>query len=339
MKRYLVTGGTGFLGSALVRHLVCAGNTVRVLDNNLRGAHRRLKDIRNDCEFIEGDIRDAETVSAAASGIDSVCHLAFVNGTEYFYRMPDLVLDVGVRGIINVVDACLKHGVPEVILASSSEVYQEPRVIPTDETVALTIPDPLNPRYSYAGGKLISELFVLNYGRLQKFERVVVFRPHNVYGPDMGSEHVIPQFALRMSELSNGLATDVLPFSIQGTGQQTRAFIYVDDFINALSLVMDKGSHLGIYHIGTMEEVKIERLAQVVAECLDRRIAVIPSEPALGGTSRRCPDIRKITALGFAPKWSLRDGVRTTARWYAENRHICNSAVNMEDKRWKTGPV
>ena len=84
-----------------------------------------------------------------------------------------------------------------LVLASSSEVYQTPPQVPTDESAPLVVPDPLNPRYSYGGGKIISELMAINYGR-KYFERVLIFRPHNVYGPDMGFEHVIPQFALRL---------------------------------------------------------------------------------------------------------------------------------------------
>ena len=82
------------------------------------------------------------------------------------------------------------------MLASSSEVYQTPPQIPTDEDAPLAVPDALNPRYSYGAGKLISEVMAINFGR-KFFERVLIFRPHNVYGPDMGFEHVIPQFALR----------------------------------------------------------------------------------------------------------------------------------------------
>src|SRR5205823_5032798 len=130
-------------------------------------------------EFYEGDIRNPEAVAKAVEGVDAVCHLAFVNGTEYFYSMPELVLEVGVKGIMNVVDACLKNNVGELVLASSSEVYHEPALIPTDESVSMCVPDPLNPRYSYAAGKLISEIVALNYGRT-RFGRVIVFRPHNV---------------------------------------------------------------------------------------------------------------------------------------------------------------
>src|SRR5206468_11891501 len=97
-----------------------------VLDNNWRGNTRRLADIAAEVEFIDGDIRDAEAVSRAVKGIESVCHLASVNGTRFFYSDPDLVLDVGVRGIVNVLDACIKSNIPELVVASSSEVYQTP---------------------------------------------------------------------------------------------------------------------------------------------------------------------------------------------------------------------
>jgi nucleoside-diphosphate-sugar epimerase len=316
-KTYLVTGGSGFLGSALVRRLVGAGHRVRVFDNHSRGSLIRLTDIRDDFELVEGDIRDFAAVERAVRGADAVCHLAFVNGTEFFYSHPELVLDVGVKGMVHVVDACLKNEVGELILASSSEVCHEPGVVPTDESVPLCIPDPWNPRYSYAAGKIISEIIALNYGRT-RFQRVVVFRPHNVYGPDMGWEHVIPQFALRMKEIRAGGASPV-PFPIQGSGKQTRAFIFIEDFMDALMLVIEKGEHLGLYHIGTMEEVTIESLAQIVAKFFGLRIAVMPSEPALGGTLRRCPDIHKISALGFMPKWPLAKGVEITAQWYDEH--------------------
>jgi len=143
MKKYLVTGGTGFIGSVLVKRLVNEGYKIRVLDNDIRGAKERIKEIYDKIDLIKADIRDADAVHKACKGIDCVVHLAFINGTEYFYKMPELVLEVGVKGMINVIDGCIKENVKELVLASSSEVYQTAEKIPTDETVPLIVPDPL----------------------------------------------------------------------------------------------------------------------------------------------------------------------------------------------------
>ncbi len=319
-RKYLVTGGTGFLGSALVKRLVRDGHQVRVLDDNSRGRAARLADIEGQYEYFPADVRDPEAVSRACQGIEMVCHLAFVNGTEFFYTKPELVLDVAVKGMVNVLDGCKAHDVPDLFLMSSSEVYQTPPVVPTDETAPLSIPDPLNPRYSYAAGKIISEIMAINYGR-QRFRRVVTVRPHNVYGADMGFEHVVPQFALRMHALKD-TAADPVPFPIQGDGRQTRSFVYIDDFTDGVVLAMNGGDHLGIYHVGTLEEVTMIQLAEKVGQCFGRRIQVVPGKLPEGGTSRRCPDIGKIAKLGYAPKFTLDTALPQVARWYDEHAHL-----------------
>jgi len=316
----LVTGGTGFLGSALVRRLVGEGKRVRVLDNNSRGRASRLQDLEGRFEYVEGDIRDPAAVDRACAGIDIVCHLAFVNGTEFFYTKPELVLDVALKGITNVLESSIRHRVPELMVMSSSEVYQEPKVVPTDESVALSIPDPLNPRYSYAAGKIISEIVALNYGR-DHFKRVTIVRPHNVYGPDMGQEHVIPQFVARLKALQQH-PSDPIPFTIQGTGRQTRSFVFVDDFIDGVMIVLERGEHRGIYHVGTFEEVAIESVAAIVAEHFGRPIQIVPGPPADGGTNRRCPDITKMLKLGYQPRFSLREALPGVVRWYDEHSHV-----------------
>ena len=321
MSRILVTGGSGFIGSGLVKALVRAGHHVRVLDDNSRGSPRRLSDVTKDIEFIAGDIRDAAAVDKAVRKMDEVHHLAFINGTEFFYSQPDLVLDVGVRGMINVIDACRKNNVGNLILASSSEVYQTPPKIPTDESAPLTIPDPLNPRYSYGGGKLISELMAINFGR-KYFERVLIFRPHNVYGPDMGFEHVIPQFALRLHKLSQAQPAGTLRFEIQGSGSETRSFCFVDDLVAGVLTMRDKGEHLGIYHVGTMDEVTIADLAKRVAKAAGRDIALVPGPLQAGGTPRRCPDISKLARLGYKPRVPLDEGLKTTLDWYWRNADL-----------------
>ena len=313
-KKYLITGGAGFIGSALVRTLVKQGHQVTVLDNGSRGNARRLDDVADEIEFIEADIRDPQAVISAAKGIDALCHLAYINGTEFFYSRPDQVLDVAVRGMMSVLDACRQHQIPELYLASSSEVYQTPPMIPTAETVPLVVPDVHNPRYSYGGGKIISELLAIHLGAAT-IDRVVIFRPHNVYGPDMGAEHVIPQFLLRMKKWCESNQNPI-PFEIQGTGNETRSFVYIDDFIHGLCQVIEKGEHLGIYHIGTIDEIKIADLAHEVAKIYQRPIELICSPTTQGSTPRRCPDISKLSALGYQPKISIQKGLQLTAQWY-----------------------
>jgi nucleoside-diphosphate-sugar epimerase len=321
MSRILVTGGSGFIGSALVKALLRGGHKVRVLDDNSRGSPRRLQDVASDIEFIAGDIRDAGAVERAAAGQDEVHHLAFVNGTEFFYSQPELVLDVGVRGMVNVIDACRKNDVGTLVLASSSEVYQTPPKVPTAEDAPLSIPDPLNPRYSYGGGKLINELMAINYGR-KFFERVLIFRPHNVYGPDMGWEHVIPQFALRLHKLGKSQPSGKLRFDIQGDGRETRSFCFVEDLVAGVMVMRDKGDHLGIYHVGTMDEVAIADLAGRVAAAAGRDIELVPGPAAKGGTPRRCPDISKLAKLGYKPRVPLDQGLKATLDWYWRNADL-----------------
>ncbi len=326
MTHYLVTGGTGFLGAALVHRLTRNGHRVRVLDNDWRGRARRLDPVAAEVETVVADIRDPAAVRDAARGIDCAVHLAAVQGTENFYREPELVLDIGVRGILNLIDACRAEAVGELVVASSSEAYQTPPVVPTDETTPLSIPDVKNPRYSYAGSKILTELLALNYGRTG-FRRVAVVRPHNVYGPDMGWEHVIPQLAVRAAELAAAQPAGRLGLPIQGDGSQRRAFVHIDDFTDGMVRVIEAGEHLGIYHLGTMEEVTIADLAAKVVAALGREAEIVAGPAPPGATERRCPDIARMRALGYAPTIALDDGLPAVVRWYADNRHLRPAAA------------
>ena len=314
-KKILVTGGTGFIGTSLVKRLVSLGHFVRVFDNNLRGKTDRLKSVLDKIELVDGDIRDKEQVIKSCEGIDTVFHLAYLNGTEFFYTKPDLVLDIGVKGMSNIIDASIHHKVKEFILASTSEAYQTPPTVPTDESVPLTVPDVLNPRYSYGGGKIICELMAINYGR-KYFEKTVIFRPHNVYGADMGTEHVIPQFCMRMNELIKKNNTDIINLPIQGSGNETRSFVYIEDFTDGLILLLDKGENLNIYHIGTEEEISIKELCEKIGDIYNKKLNILPGELQKGGTTRRCPNINKMRSIGYNPQTSMKAGLEKTIEFY-----------------------
>jgi nucleoside-diphosphate-sugar epimerase len=322
-KKYLVTGGTGFIGSDLVRALLNLGHEVRVFDNNSRGVATRLKGLENDIEVIAADIRDYDAVQAAVCGVDAVIHLAYINGTEFFYSKPQLVLDVGIKGMLNVIDACVQHNVTELSLASSSEVYQNAIVVPTPEDTPLVVPDILNPRYSYGGGKIACELIAINYGR-DLFEKITIFRPHNIYGPDMGWEHVIPQLTTRaMNQLRSKKPNS--PFKILGDGEQQRAFCFIDDFTMGVIKILENGKHLGIYHIGNPEEVKISKVAKTILRRCGLDVEFQFESAPKGEVSRRCPDISKMQAIGFAPVVDFETGIKKTVDWYVQNYDLYQS--------------
>ena len=216
-KTYLVTGGTGFIGSNIVKLLIKKNCNVIVFDNNSRGGLGKLKHFNKKFKFIKGDIRDKKKVLSACKNVDAVIHLAYVNGTKYFYKHPIKILEIAIKGILNIVESCIEKNIKELYLASSSEVYQTPNKIPTDENEMLKIPDIYNPRYSYGGGKILTELIGINYGR-KYFKKLIIFRPHNVYGPDMGNEHVIPELINRFKNLKGR------NFKIQGTGKRDTLF-------------------------------------------------------------------------------------------------------------------
>jgi UDP-glucose 4-epimerase len=315
MKNVLVTGGTGFIGAALVKNLVNKGFKVKTFDNNSRGGLDKLDDYLDRIEVIEGDIRDLPSVMDAMKGIDIVYHLAFINGTRYFYEKPDLVLEVGLKGMLNVMDAAMHHKVKRMIYASSAEVYQQPTHIPTNEDERLIIPDPRNPRYSYGGAKAIGEVMALHYAKHSDLE-TVIFRPHNIYGPNMGFEHVIPEFVLRMKEMSDNFSKSDIEFPIQGTGEETRAFCYVEDAAEGIALVAEHGKTGEIYHVGTEEEVTISKLVEIMGNQLGVAPKIQPTEIPKGATNRRCPSIARARTLGYSPKVTLEQGVKITSEWY-----------------------
>ena len=314
-QKCVVTGGSGFIGAYLVKALVRDNWDVTVVDNMLRGDQSRFAEVADKVNLHTADVRDADKMTEAFKGAEVVFHLAAVNGTENFYKRPELVLDVGLRGALATVEACQRANVPDLVMASSAEVYQTPDVVPTSEDVPLMLPDSLNPRYSYGGSKLVSELIAFNYGQ-DYFRKLQVFRPHNVYGPDMGWKHVIPQFIQRAIEAR---ATGNHTFPIQGDGQETRAFAYVDDVVDGILTMYAKGAHRNIYHIGNDDEVSIRDLVVATGDTLDHRLDIVAGEASAGGTPRRCPDISKMRSLGYNPTVSLIEGLRRTTDWYVEN--------------------
>lgn len=299
--RYLVTGAAGFIGQALCAFLKGKGHEVIATDNGWRHGMK---------ECVSVDVTQEQEVFSIVklTRPDAIIHLAAINGTRNFYEKPGLVLEVGLKGALNVVEAAERFQIGALYAASSSEVYQEAEK-EADESVSFSCPDPLNPRYSYAVSKMATEMVFLH----SKVKHVVVFRPHNVYGPAAGDEHVIPQFIRRARELRPGQ-----PFQVRGDAEQSRAFTYIDDFVRGVGVLLDRGAHGNIYHIGTSDEIRIVDLARKVHALVRPGEEFVPlfGDGVVGGPARRCPDCRKIAGLGWTPEVSLEAGLKKTLEYY-----------------------
>ena len=312
LKKVLVTGGSGFIGSFLTKELVKRGIDVRVFDNYSRGTKKNLVGI--DVELINGDICNKEDVQKATTDIDTIFHFAAIQGTRNFYEKPDRVLKVNLEGTLNVAEAAANSDVNRLIFASSSEAYGIPLSFPTKEESPLMVPDIKNPRYSYGASKIAGESICLNYGKIYGIN-IGVIRYHNVYGPMMGYDHVIPQFITRI--LNNE------KFTIQGDGGQTRCFCYVSDAVEGTILAASNQKIIGdIFNIGTQDEIKIIEIAQHLLNISGSTQKIISVNPPKGETLRRIPDLTKATKiLGYIPRISLIKGLKKTFNWYKTDLH------------------
>ena len=315
MKKAVITGGCGFIGINLAKFLKKNNYKVVLIDNFIRRNKSIILNKNLNFEIHNIDIRDEVKLSSILSNTDVVFHLAAINGTENFYKNSELVLDIGIKGAIAISNACKFADVPDLLIASSSEVYHMPEKFPTPEDVPLKIPDPKNPRFSYSGSKILSELIAFNYNK-EHFRKIQIFRPHNIYGPDMGLKHVIPQFIMQGLKIKNNINKN---FKIIGTGKESRSFCYIDDAIKAILKVYEKGKHREIYNIGNDTETKILSLANKIKKIIRIRNANEYISGNIGGTKRRSPDLTKIKKLGFIQKILLNDGLIKTSKWYEKN--------------------
>ena len=322
MTKILVTGGTGFLGSGLVKQLVKKKNEVVIFDNNFRGNLRNIKDISNKIKFIQGDIRNYKSIKKALKGVTVVYHLAFINGTSYFYDRPKLVMEVGIKGTLNIIDAVNENkNIKKFIYASSSEIYQNPDKFPTSEDVTAKLPNTSNPRYSYASSKILGEVLTFNY--LRNNIKKIIFRPHNIYGPSMGFEHVIPEIVKKIMNKSKNLRLKKCNIKIQGSGIETRSFCYIDDASAGIEYIANKGKNNQIYNIGNQREIKIRDLIIKIGKLLGVNVEIQNGKLQTGSSTRRVPNMAKLKKLGFSPKINLNLGLKNTVQWY-KNFYIKN---------------
>ena len=321
LTKALVTGGLGFIGFHLAKHLAEKGDKVTICDNQFRGklddeARAFLK--KTGSEYISMDMAEAEQFKKLGKDYDRIYHLAAINGTKYFYEIPETVLRVNILSVINLLDWVKNTKCKDLLFSSSSEAYSGTIQkfgweIPTKEDVPLCIDDVNNPRYSYGGSKIAGELLFLNYGKKYSLN-VRIVRFHNIYGERMGYEHVIPEFCRRILDKTD-------PFPVFG-GKETRSFIYVGDGVRASRLIMESEKTKGeIINIGSEKnELSIEELAKKLFTIAKVAPKIDVKEAPKGSVARRCPSIKKLIRLtGYSEQVSLDEGLKRTYEWYKKD--------------------
>ena len=298
-KTILVTGASGFIGNALYARLKNENYNVIGLDNFFRG-----KNLKNET-IIKGSIFDKKILKKLIRRSDIIIHLVAINGTRNFYNIPDKVFEVSIRGAMTLYDCLNEIGDKnkKILIASSGEVYGEPKKIPTDEKVSLVVRDIFNNRYSYGGGKICQDL-IARYLISKVVKECIIFRPHNVYGPNMGFDHVIPELMVKSLKAKNKMV-------IEGSGQETRSFCYIDDFLNGLIILIKKRINgFNIFNIGNDYEISINNLTKLIIKNSKKNLLIQNKKLRIGSSKRRCPDITKIKKLGYKPIVNLETGIK-----------------------------
>jgi nucleoside-diphosphate-sugar epimerase len=327
LKKALVTGGSGFIGFHLADYLSSQGGTeVTVIDNMARGSRDEMFErllAKKNVVFLNEDMTGKDFYGKLADGYDYIYHLAAINGTRNFYERPYDVLRTNILTLVNMLEWCTPENCGSFLFTSSSEGYAgtvgsflkyDESLIPTKEDVPLTIDDVMNPRYSYGGSKILGELLTVNYCRTRKIPFKIV-RYHNIYGPRMGFDHVLPEFIKRIHGKEN-------PFPVYG-GNETRAFCEVSDGVRATEAVMLSDKCAGeVVHIGnSSDEIKI-------LDLLNKLLKIAKFYPKLdirpapeGCVARRCPDTGKLYNLtGYRASVQLDEGLPAIYEWY-ENEY------------------
>ena len=310
MKKILITGGTGFIGSHLANYLILDKDyDITICDNNYRGKN---DDFVSKIKYIECDLTKKEEYKKLGD-YDVVYHLAAINGTKNFYKIPYDVLKINTLININLIEWCKEKSIKKILYTSSSEVYASTpsKSIPTKEDVLVSIEDVHNPRWSYAGSKILGELMIINSGL-----NFSIVRPHNIYGPRMGYDHVIPEVIFRILKKED-------PFKIYGH-DQTRSFCFIGDAVKMMEKIMNSdSSNSKIINLGVDDEITISDLVEKLFKYFKYfpEIEIVNSQQ--GSVTRRCPDVSLLKQLvGKIDKTTLNDGIEKTCEWYKSNYEI-----------------
>lgn len=317
-KKVLVTGGAGFVGSHLTERLVTSGADVGVVvaDDFSRGEQANIAGVMESIRIDTADIEKAADCDRICKGIDVVFHLAArVGGVGRNAKHPATMFRRNLRMSSYMLEAAAKAGVERFCVVSSACVYRRDCTIPTPEDEGFVDwPEETNVGYGWAKRMAEFEAYAVN----REFGlAVAIARPYNAYGPrdhfDPVNGHVIGSLIRRVLKGEN-------PLKVWGDGSQTRAFLYVDDFVRGLMEVTENYAECDPVNLGSDEEVTIKKLAETIVELsgLKTEIEFDSSKPS-GQPRRNCDSRKARETFGFTAEVPLREGLRRTMDWYRKN--------------------
>ena len=310
MKKILVTGGAGFVGSHLCDRLIQAGNRVICLDNFYTGSPENVAHLKDQPRFklIQHDVCEPLNLH-----VDEIYNLACPASPTFYQRDPVKTLQTSIQGAINLLTLAQKTDA-RILQASTSEVYGEPQVHPQTEDYWGNV-NPNGVRACYDEGKRCAETLFFDYHR-QYGTNIKVARIFNTYGPRMSEQdgRVVSNF------VTQALSGD--PLTIYGDGSQTRSFCYVDDLVAGLIRLMESPSScLGPINLGNPIERTVKELAEQVLLLTGSMSVLVQRELPGDDPSRRRPDItRAMSVLDWKPKVDLETGLGHTIEWFVKGR-------------------
>lgn len=312
-KRVLVTGGGGFIGSHLVEMLVEAGAKVKVIDSSMDAINRNLDKIRTKIIAQSIDLSDFQNCAKITENIDIVMNLAaYVAGIKYNQEHPAEMFFNNVRINANMLEAARLSKVERFLVVSSACVYPHISIVPIPEIEGIRfMPEPTNEGYGLA--KRMAEFQGIAYAK-EFGMKIAIARPFNAYGPrnnfDPEKSHVISALIKRIFDGED-------PLVVWGDGEQSRAFLYVEDFARGLIEITEKYAVADPVNLGTDEEIKIKDLVKLIVKLSGKNPKIVfdTSKPA-GQPRRNCDNAKSKGKVGFVAKMSLEEGIRRTIEWY-----------------------
>jgi UDP-glucose 4-epimerase len=310
MTRYVVTGGAGFIGSAMVRALLASGDKqVRVIDNLLTGSDANLAEVRSQIEWDRSDIRDASAMKSAIRGAEIVVHLAAIPSVPRSINDPVPSHEVNIDGTFNLLRACVDAGVRRVVYAASSSAYGDTTVFPTVETMT---PRPKSP---YALQKLMGEYYATVFHSCFDLETVSL-RFFNVYGP---RQDPTSPYSGVLSLFMKALI-DRCPPTIFGDGEQTRDFTYVEDVAQlCIKAASAPGVAGNVYNAGNGNRYSLNFVWELLQRIEGIRLPANYGPARAGDVHDSQADTTAVRRdLAHVPRYSLEDGLRRTLSWYRD---------------------